>query len=52
MSPVELTIGKRITGTEVNQTRVEENVRRLGKRDPMSEYQTNEFEIVGHLMTI
>lgn len=40
LSPVELEVGHRITSFQVNQTRVNENVKRLGKRDHDSEYHT------------
>ena len=52
MSAVELRIGKRVTSYEVNKTRADENTRRLGKRDPLTEYQTVDNEITAHLFSI
>lgn len=40
LSPTTLEIGHKITSFQVNQTRVDENVRRLGKRDHDTEYHT------------
>ena len=52
MSAVELGIGKRVYDIEVDKAKMEENVRRLGKRDPMTEYRTVENEIVEHLFSV
>ena len=52
MSAVELGIGKRVYDIEVDEAKMEENVRRLGKRDPMTEYRTVENEIVEHLFSV
>lgn len=51
MSAVELGIGKRITSFEVDAAKAEENVKRLGKRDPRTEYRTVDNEIVEHLFS-
>lgn len=52
MSAVELGIGRRITSFELDQAEAEENVRRLGKGDPRSEYCTVENEIVEYLFSV
>ena len=51
MSAVELGIGRRITSFEIDQAKAEENVRKLGKRDPRTEYRTVENEVVEHLFS-
>lgn len=51
MSAVELGIGRRITSFEVDQAKAEENVRRLGKRDPLTEYRIVHNEVVEHLFS-
>ncbi len=51
MSAVELGIGRRVTSFEVGHAKAEENVRRLGKRDPRTEYRTVDNEIVEHLFS-
>lgn len=49
LSAVELGLGKRVTSFEVDGAKAEENMRRLGKRDPRNEYRTVEDEIAEHL---
>ena len=52
MSAVELGIGRRVTSFEIDQTKMDENVRKLGKRDPSNEYRTVDNEIVEHLFSV
>ena len=51
-SGVKLPVGKRVTNFEVNQTAVDNNVRRLGKRDHFTEYQTVDNEVVEYLFSV
>ena len=52
LSAVELEVGKRVYSVEVDEAKMEENKKRLGKRDPMTEYRTVENEIVEHLFSV
>ena len=49
---MELGLEKRVTSFEVDGAKAEENMRRLGKRDPRNEYRTVDDEIVEHLFSV
>lgn len=52
MSAVPLQVGSNLTSFEVDEGKMEENVRRLGKRDPSNEFRTVDNEIVEHLFSM
>lgn len=52
LSAVELGIGRRITSFEIDEAKAEENVKKLGKRDPMTEYRIVHNEVVEHLFSV